>query len=74
MNQGIFPLTHHFSFPAYNRILINRECFIRHHQILINADYLTKALTYRTGADWGIETESMYGGRFKYHSVSLKTF
>ena len=66
------PFPHHLTFPANHGSLVDRQTFIGHHQILIDAQHLTEPLTSRTSAQRIIKAKHHIGRLLEYHAIRLE--
>ena len=66
------PFPHHLTFPANHGSLVDRQAFIGHHQILIDAQHLTESLTGRTCAQRIIKAKHHIGRLLEYHAIRLE--
>ena len=71
-NKVFQPFPHHLTFPANHGSLVDRQTFIGHHQILIDAQHLTEPLTSRTSAQRIIKAKHHIGRLLEYHAIRLK--
>ena len=71
-NELFQPFSHHFAFPADYRPLENRQALIRHNQILIDTQHLTKSFAYRTGTQRVVEAEHHIGRFDERNTIRLE--
>ena len=74
MDKIAQPLAHHFAFPADDSAFVDRQTFIRYHQIFIDAQHLPESFACGTGAQRIVKVEHHLGRLLENHPVSLETF
>ena len=72
-DEPFFPFAHLLAAPAHDRALIDRQCRVRHHQVLVDAYDAPKALALRAGPGWGVEGKEFVGRFLEGDAVGLES-
>ncbi len=66
------PLFHGMAAPGRDSPFVDRQAFVRNHQVFVYTQHLTKALAGAAGTVGIIEGEEVDAGLFKHHPILLK--
>ena len=74
MDETFLPFAHFFAVPAAHGVLIDRQRFIGHHQILAHAQHLPESFAARAGTIRIVEVEHQVAGLAEFYSVGGEFF